>query len=276
MSGFLTYGILNSIKRAEKKKAIYSLRRVNPFYDRPCIRVVRDNDYNEKDIGFDSNNELNIASLMDFVGSANAYVVVWYDQYAPYYNAINRSVINMPQIVYNGVLNTLNGKPAINADNDRFIYLETKLWGTIKSSLSVQQSFNTGSVSINKLYGSEVLEHNVPDSSGLILNRFGGGPFLTGQDMPIGTASKPFNEQYILTFTTNEVNEGILKVNDSIDFNVGTYNDISIRRILAGRVVATNHTMNGEIQELLLFKDKLTISERNQLIAESNNYFNTF
>lgn len=98
-------------------KAGYSLRKLSNLYAGFCIRVRRGSDNSEFDIGF-INNELDIASLLSFIGSNNGHVVVWYDQSG---NGLNLSQINsgnQPLIVVGGVLVTEGGKAAISYNND--------------------------------------------------------------------------------------------------------------------------------------------------------------
>ena len=61
--------------------AAYSVRRLYSLYTGDCMRVRRDSDDAEQDIGFDSNGDLDILELSTFVGSGNnGYVRYWYDQ----------------------------------------------------------------------------------------------------------------------------------------------------------------------------------------------------
>lgn len=57
----------------------YSLRKLRTSYTGSAIRVRRDSDNAEQDIGF-SSNDLDTASLLSFVGSGNGFVTTWYDQ----------------------------------------------------------------------------------------------------------------------------------------------------------------------------------------------------
>ena len=57
----------------------YSLRKLSSSYTGAAIRVRRDTDNAEQDIGFDSNGDLDTSALNAFVPD-NGYVVKWYDQ----------------------------------------------------------------------------------------------------------------------------------------------------------------------------------------------------
>lgn len=61
-------------------KAGYALVKLRTAYAGQCIRVRRDSDDAEQDIGFDANNELDWAAADAFKGAANLFVRTWYDQ----------------------------------------------------------------------------------------------------------------------------------------------------------------------------------------------------
>jgi len=102
----------------------FSLRRVNSNYDGYAIKVKRDSDNAERDIGF-INGKLDADALLNFVnkevGKANGYVTVWYDQSGNGNNAIAKSA---PKIVINGELNKVNDNPAIKFVNN-WMYFNT-------------------------------------------------------------------------------------------------------------------------------------------------------
>ena len=79
------------------------------------MRIREDAGDTETDIGYDSNNELDTAAIATHCGTANGYVVTWYDQ-AGSNNATQGTEASQPQI-YNGTaVITENGKPALSTD----------------------------------------------------------------------------------------------------------------------------------------------------------------
>lgn len=58
----------------------YSLRKLLSSYSGSAIRVERDSDSTQQDIGFTASGDLDTASLLSFVGAGNGYVRTWYDQ----------------------------------------------------------------------------------------------------------------------------------------------------------------------------------------------------
>jgi len=102
--------------------AAYSVRKLDKDYTGYAIRVREDSGDTEADIGFDSNGDLDTAAIATHCGSANGYVVTWYDQSGNSNNATQSTAGSQPQI-YNGTaVITENGKPALNFTSD---YLDT-------------------------------------------------------------------------------------------------------------------------------------------------------
>lgn len=127
----------------------FSLMKIKSDYTGYAIRVRRDSDNNETDIGFDGN-DLDITSLLSFVGSSNGFVVIWYDQ-MEIKNFTQTTSSFQPKIVSSGVLEEQNGKAAINQPFDTGLDMQvgtiyTSINATDGSIYSVTSLFNDGSV----------------------------------------------------------------------------------------------------------------------------------
>ena len=93
--------------------AAYSVRKLDKDYTGNCMKVRRDSDDAEADIGFDGSGNLDTAAIATHCGSANGYVVTWYDQSGNSNNATQSTSGSQPQI-YNGTaVITENGKAAV-------------------------------------------------------------------------------------------------------------------------------------------------------------------
>jgi hypothetical protein len=92
----------------------YGLRRLSRFWTGAAIRVMRTSDNSELDIGF-IGEDLDIVTLLAFVGSDNGEIVIWYDQSGNGRHAVSITG-SRPRIVSNGAIETQNGKPAIRFD----------------------------------------------------------------------------------------------------------------------------------------------------------------
>jgi hypothetical protein len=88
-----------------------SLDKLDKNYTGSAIKVRRSSNNDELDIGF-VNNELDTASLLDFVGSGNGFVTIIYDQVGS--NNMTQTTANLQgQIVSNGSVILKGGKPCI-------------------------------------------------------------------------------------------------------------------------------------------------------------------
>ena len=111
----------------------YGLRRLSRFWTGAAIRVMRTSDNSELDIGF-IGEDLDVVTLLAFVGLANGEVVIWYDQSGNGRHAVSTTAGLRPRIVVNGVLQTQNGKPEIRFDGvDDYLAAASPLIGTTHS-----------------------------------------------------------------------------------------------------------------------------------------------
>jgi hypothetical protein len=80
-----------------------------------CMRVRRTvAPFDEQDIGFDSNGELDTAAIAAFGGSDPLTVSRWYDQSGQSNHATQAAAASQPQIYNGSAVITENGKPAID------------------------------------------------------------------------------------------------------------------------------------------------------------------
>ena len=96
--------------------AAYSLRKLREDYGGAAIAVRRSNDNQTSSIGFDANGDFNTTALSNFIGSNSAYVTQWYDQTGNGNHLIQSSTSAQPRIASSGLIDTLNGKPAVYFD----------------------------------------------------------------------------------------------------------------------------------------------------------------
>ena len=106
------FDVSNLLDKFTGSLAAYSLRKLKSIYSGSAIRVRRSSDNSEQDIPFDGSGNLNTSSLLSFVGSGDGFVSVWYDQSGTY-NLTQPVRQNQLRIVGSGILDTLNGKPAL-------------------------------------------------------------------------------------------------------------------------------------------------------------------
>jgi hypothetical protein len=94
--------------------AAYSVRKLDNDYTGSALRVREDSGNTETDIGFDSNGDLDTAAIASHCGSANGYVVTWYDQSGSGNDVTQATTTRQPQIYNGSAVITRNGKPAVH------------------------------------------------------------------------------------------------------------------------------------------------------------------
>jgi hypothetical protein len=91
----------------------YSLRKLSSAYSGFAVQVRKSSDNTVQNIGFTANGDLDTAALKVFAGSGNVFVSIWYDQGGRVMNATQSNQSPQPRIVSNGVIERINGRPAI-------------------------------------------------------------------------------------------------------------------------------------------------------------------
>lgn len=232
----------------------YSLRKLSSSYSGSCIRVRRDSDNTEQDIGFD-NNVLDTTSLSNFVGSGSGYVTIWYDQVGSSNNVIQNTITEQPMIVNSGVINTENGKPSIKFQINSSLNFINQLNGLTAHLYSV---FSSGeSLRFSLIGGSNVyipLGQNGSSSTETIRI-----PNLTNQ------VSFWRNGQNIDSQITNR-GDVFQKYVSSIGQNLIGLNNLlldDVNRLGWGSNQV--YRLNGSFQELIFFNDST-----NRISIENN------
>jgi hypothetical protein len=122
-----------------------------------CMKVRRDSDNNELDIGF-VNNELDTASLLTFAGAGDAFVTIIYDQVGGN-NMTNTTASLQGQIVSNGSVILRGGKPCIirsSSNNGGYISTYAPNDGaTVKGVFYVGDNESKTSIILGSATGSD-------------------------------------------------------------------------------------------------------------------------
>ena len=133
--------------------AAYSLRKLSWDYSGNAIRVRRDNDDAEQDIGFATNSDqLDTAGLLSFTGSNSAYVVTWYDQSGNGRHATNSDSAEQPRIVNSGAIETIDGFNSIHwHDSGKFLVYTGSLGLTSKVMAIAPIAITSGSPQYSRI-----------------------------------------------------------------------------------------------------------------------------
>lgn len=202
---------IDEIIRNVEGKTAYSLRRLSTSYlhgviakpaavpglnhsDRPLVRVRRPSDNALLDLGYDFNGALDTLTLLQFAGSGDAFVAIWYDQSGNDLDAFQTTPASQPRIVHSGKIERKNSAPTVYfyGSATENVFLNTVSF----------QGFN-GQFSIFAVSG--VKENQPSNQNGLVSKMSGGYPapfaisggnFGTGassQDVTTGSLTTPFN-----------------------------------------------------------------------------------
>lgn len=142
-------------------KVAYGLRLLRNAYSGNLIRVRRSSDNAEQDIGFVGQN-LDIASLMSFVGSGSGYVTTWYDQSGNSKNLTQTTTSAQPRIVNAGVLETINGLPTVYFDGSNDHLLNSAMTGFISGS-DITSVMVASTHASSPIWGRYVVLHKTGD-----------------------------------------------------------------------------------------------------------------
>ena len=149
--------------------AAYSVRQLS---DKAVIalRIRRDSDDEEINIGFDANGDLDTTAISDFCSTANGYVTRWWDQSTNGNHADQATDASQPQI-YNGTaVITENGKPMIKPSdaNDGFSAIALDMSGSTISMFSVVRAEVDNSIMVH--FGGTLTERMFTGTSGSTLS----------------------------------------------------------------------------------------------------------
>lgn len=137
--------------------AAYAVMKLDNDYAGSCIRIRRDSDSAEQDIGF-SGNDIDEASINSFCSGANCFVKTWYDQSGNGNDATQTTTANQPKI-YDSATGIVydNGIAALEFDgsNDYFAITteipasaDSTMWGfQITNTQSPNKTVGLGSLS---------------------------------------------------------------------------------------------------------------------------------
>lgn len=254
--------ILDNISKSPT--VAYGVRRLSKTYHGFCLRVRRASDNALQDIGFDTNGELDTATLLSFIGSSTGYVSIWYDQSGNKNNLTQVTLVYQPKIVNAGTLITSNGKPFIG------------FYGTPSTTNYNHMDVSGGVISTNAQL--------------IIVNKFGSTAgsdgFLLGHDSLFRYHSAPSTNLFNSLYASNSIYSGTLYINGNTvspslapfhsDLKVISLEPLSANLGTEWNVIGRDrfaHLTNngGGYAEIYSFASTITVAERqfmeNNIIA---------
>lgn len=257
-------------------------RRLIDSYTGPAIRVRRSSDNTEQDIDFDINGDLDTSSLLSFCGANTGFVKVIYNQIGSDHIS-QGSWPDQPYIVNNGVLETSNGKPAIEFDSgDEMI--SNKVVNNIddKTVFVNFETIQANGGQVLDLDNDAVIAVLPANKSYAIFNR-GNARIDTNGASYITTAGTAQTPQLMSVWQ-----DGV-SLEDAADFKMyinGTY--IPRTSGTAGDILngggkhwwgysrATQTFLNGYLQDTLIYNTALSTTDRSSIETNINQYYSIY
>ena len=244
----------------------YSLRALNSAYTGPLIRVLSDGD--EQDIYAKADGSLDTVALLNFVGTGDGFVRIWYDQSGAGNDITQNEASKQPKIVNSGSTILKNGLPAVEFNGSSTEFDTSGFFtnqnynvigvGSIDIDDSIMYCFG-GGLSTFKTFGTSL------NSANTIGTKYGSS-FLS-QDYTLGEQVLLFNS-YALSAYESYVNS-LQSTNTTPAFRGGT---LSYR---IGSVGSTSFYLDGTIQEFIVY-DSNELSNREGIETNINDYYSIY
>jgi hypothetical protein len=250
--------------------AAYSVRLLDKDYTGNCMRIREDSGDTETDIGFDSNGDLDTASIASHCGTANGYVVTWYDQSGNSNNATQSTAGSQPQI-YNGTaVLTENGKPAVEFGND-LTDLTNFITPSTVSTYSVagvaRPDANDDGI-LNFTDGVEILSWHYGRTAGQLTVRT-----YDGVSISDASGSATISNQFLGFSTHNfDTPQSTLFINGNSTSGTATGRAYFDSTIGGG---AGSRNLDGILQEIIIWASDQS-SNRTGIESDINGYFSIY
>ena len=259
---------------------VYSVRLAVNAYTGYCMQVYSSITATTKNIGFTTEGNLDVVSLLTFIGTGNGTISIWYDQGPLGANMVQSNITNQPVIVVNGVLlRNYNGRPAPTFYTAQHMYLQT--FGFINTGASIfgmTVASVTTAAPTNARLVSASPNTNTLDSAGatgIALFAYNSTGYLI--DRGSNSAAAPATANFVNTISASSTTASLqLSVNEQgvtpVTINTTAFG-INVLQ-LGGGVSSTNTYWDGTLQELFVSSAIPTVPL--QLYQSQQFYFNAY
>ena len=263
----------------------YGLRRLSRFWTGAAIRVMRTSDNSELDIGF-IGEDLDVVTLLAFVGLANGEIVIWYDQSGNGRHAVSTAG-RRPRIVSNGAIETQNGKPEIRFDGvDDYLAAPVPLIDTTHSLFilftpTIENEFGTvfGQWFSGQIGRFTILVNQISSgaASAGFLNVFNSSATQGGGSGGLSTEVAISNTPTIITSISTTGSEQWKLFKNGTEWDSATIT--SVYTGVNSAIGSLNGTessfpFDGTVSELISFPSILSTTDRQTLERDQGSYYN--
>jgi hypothetical protein len=260
-------------------QAAYSVRKLSTNYTGNAMEV-RNSSGTLLDIGFDSNGNLDTASLATHIGTGTGTVTTWYDQ-SGNSRDLTQSVLSVqPSIAVGGTIHTINNIPAVLFAND---YMDTAAfapnpngevnilavsqWDNTTMDMIVANQFGSSTTTRNYYYrmksdGTIQMSQYFGNAQAQILNPSSATaanvPYIMSAEFASNTSNAYFNG----TLRTGTTQSGSVE-NDTEKLRMGA--------------LGSNGTqlLRGYVQEFVYWSNSAHL-DANDISNDVNNYYSAF
>lgn len=180
----------------------YSLRKLRTAYTGNAVKVRRDTDNVEQDIGFDNNGNFNMNALKNFIGSNAGFVTTWYDQSGNNRNLIQTVAAEQPRIINTGnVTYIVNGRAGIK-------------WYDTLTPPSLNMYYNAGTTlsQPNSMFMYYLIESLPTTQNMFLLDSYG----TTNRNVYLINFASPNQNKYTINAGTNLISTSNANTNPSL------------------------------------------------------------
>jgi hypothetical protein len=247
--------------------AAYSTRKLRSAYSGSAIRVRRESDNVEQDIGFVSN-QLDTTSLTSFLGSSSGSVVKWYNQGTggTTNDMVQASAGAQPKIALTGVVYTggTTNKPTVyfNGGNQMDIAIN---FGTQNNATVFLVSQRTGGGT-----GQAIVSQGLTDYK---LNFYQNqSQFDTGGGSLVGSYAGVFSALTQGTFVRGNGNKVFIRKVQSSSTNPANASNLSTINVMLGNRTNSDLPLTGYISEVIIYSS----NQESNLTAISDSQINYY
>lgn len=251
----------------------YSVHKIDKDYAGSCLRVRRDSDSAEQDVGF-SGNDLDEASLISFCSGANCFVTTWYDQSGNSRDLTQSTTSKQPKIYDSSTgIEYVNSLPSIKFDGSS-TWLRSASFTTVNFPVTLFTSYRVTTMTTFP-YLVELQNVNAR-SSYAIFNPGGGHRLLINGSYSLYGGVVATATQYLAyglySSTPAIARNGGSAVTGSVTITTSLMNQISVG---ASYAEIGGSFLNGHIQCLIIYSSDQS-SNRAAIETIINNYFSIY
>jgi len=285
-------------------------RRLWSNYTGNLIEVRRLSDGALLDIGFDANNELDLATLTGFIGAGSGFIRTLYDQTGTGNNFVQTTLANQPRIVNAGVVDTVNGKPSAFFDgaNDHmtipsstatYNWMHNLTDGVFTQKVNIvaqaglssnpnaaysflgNNGFTTADVGFGLIYDDRLIFSRNNQYWSIVTNGSAGQSVISAQynneltpNQLVAIADFFARFETAAAFVINkeymQINQGIKRINT---FNATASNSNASNNLQLGASGRTTVFLNGYISEVIMYRGDNSAIENNSDIHQNQKDF---